>query len=142
MTGPFQDECRNNGWDARFTCPGCYADLDYSAWQGRTDACPSCGRTITCTVESEPVSVCRLADPAGTLSYGDDGIYAVELFDQVDVRMDGCVHAGEITRIHARSGEVRVRYADGYDIARTTGNPRVKSARVPVSAVDLIARDG
>lgn len=79
-----------------------------------------------------------------TLYYGDTpiGDYAVEMYDQVDVRVDGCAHAGEITRIYPRFGEVRVRYADGYDIARTTGNPRVKSARVPVSAVDLIARDG
>lgn len=62
---PFADQCTNNGWDARFTCPGCYADLDHAAWCNRTDACPSCGRTVTCAVESEPVSVCRLADPAG-----------------------------------------------------------------------------
>ena len=61
MSEPFQEECRNNGWGQRFTCPGCYEDLPYDEWAGRTATCPKCGRTVRCQVEQEPVSVCALA---------------------------------------------------------------------------------
>ena len=62
LNEPHQEECQNDGWGARFTCPGCFADLNYDDWRGKTDDCPECGHTITCTVENKPVSVCRLAD--------------------------------------------------------------------------------
>jgi hypothetical protein len=76
------------------------------------------------------------------LHYGDDDdVYAVELHDTVEVRVDGQTHEGEVTRIWPRCREVRVSYADGYDTARTTGRPRRRSVRVPVAAVTLIARD-
>lgn len=57
---PFQNECKNNGYGARFTCPGCYHDLDYDEWCGETGECPNCGLTVRCYVDSEPVSVCEL----------------------------------------------------------------------------------
>lgn len=62
MSEPFAQECKNNGHGVGFTCPGCYHDLPHDDWCGRSGACPGCGRTIECTIEDEPVSVCRLAD--------------------------------------------------------------------------------
>lgn len=62
MTNPFQTVCSNAGDGARFTCPGCYEDLDHEAWNGKSGACPSCGREIECTVEYEPVSIYRLVE--------------------------------------------------------------------------------
>ncbi|WP_119167087.1 hypothetical protein [Algihabitans albus] len=79
------------------------------------------------------------------LWYGDDPAseYVVELFDRVEVRLgDGMVAEGLVKKIHPRRREVSVRYEDHIDAYRTTSNPRRKTVRVPVTAVDLIARDG
>lgn len=65
MSEAFDDSCSNNGPGARFTCPGCYTDLEYSKWVDRTGECPACGREIHCHVESEPVSVCELVEEDG-----------------------------------------------------------------------------
>lgn len=51
------DRCSNPGEGARWTTPCCYADLTERAKQ-----CPECGAPIVCTVEEEPVSVCRIPD--------------------------------------------------------------------------------
>ena len=59
---PFQQEASNAGWGADFTCPGCYEDLPNNDWENKTAPCPKCARVVTCKVEEEPVSVCRLAD--------------------------------------------------------------------------------
>lgn len=76
------------------------------------------------------------------LYYGDDREYAVELYDRVEMRRDGKTFDGVVTKIHNRSHEVTVRFEDHLDVARTTGNPRRKSARAPIGAVDLVGRDG
>lgn len=81
-----------------------------------------------------------------TLYYGDEpggtDAYAVEVFDQVEVRIDGRSYDGEVVKLHPRSHEVTVRYIDHEDIQRSTGEPRrkPKSVRAHVLAVDLIAR--
>lgn len=80
-----------------------------------------------------------------TLYYGDGhelGDYAVELHDRVEIAVLGRLYDGVVTAIHPKSREVTVRYQDHGDVARTTGNPRRKTARVHILAVDLIARDG
>lgn len=73
--------------------------------------------------------------------YYFDGQCAVELYDQVEVKIDGATHEGVITRLHPRSEQVTVRYQDEIDTTRS-GAPRTKSARVPLSRIELIARDG
>jgi hypothetical protein len=50
-------KCSNSGYGARWTTPCCYTDL-----REKADKCPTCGAPIVCTVEEEPVSVCRIAD--------------------------------------------------------------------------------
>lgn len=74
--------------------------------------------------------------------YGDDSVYAVEPFDAVEVRVDGHTFDGQVLKLHPRGREVTVRYRDDLDVTRTTGEPRWKTRRVDVSAVDLIKRDG
>lgn len=75
------------------------------------------------------------------LTYSD-GLYEVEMYDRVDIRLpDGSQVEGEVRNIHPRLGAVTVRYEDHNDTYRTTSNPRRKSARVPVADVDLIGRD-
>ncbi|MCT4654382.1 MAG: hypothetical protein N4A65_01095 [Cohaesibacter sp.] len=59
---PFSDSCSNQGWGMRFTCPGCYADLDYGEWNGQEGECPECHRQIRCYVEEEPFSRCDLVE--------------------------------------------------------------------------------
>lgn len=79
-----------------------------------------------------------------TMYYGEDpfcGDYAVELHDIVEVRIDGVTYDGVVTKLHPRSHEIAVRYADHVN-TRRDGQPRTRSARVHVLAVDLIARDG
>jgi hypothetical protein len=61
ISEPHTDVCSNSGYDARFTTPCCYYDLDVDA-QGEGEAtCPECGRKVICSYEQEPKSVCRLA---------------------------------------------------------------------------------
>ena len=74
-----------------------------------------------------------------TLRYDDT--YAVELYDRVNLDLDDWVHEGQVTRIYPRAGEVQVRYADELDVTRK-GDPRIKSTRVPIEQIALIARDG
>lgn len=81
---------------------------------------------------------------AAAMHYGGphgDLEYAVELFDRVECRLDGRTYAGQVTKLYPRLSQVRVRYEDHFDIARTTGEPRSKSARFHVTAVDLVGRD-
>lgn len=52
---PFQDVASNHGRDDYWTCPGCYYDLGDVGEGNHT--CPECGRTLSCSVEYEPV--CR-----------------------------------------------------------------------------------
>ena len=76
-----------------------------------------------------------------TMFYGDDQEYAVELHDRVELRRDGHTFDGVVVKLHPRSSEVTVRYEDWLDTARTTGNPRTRTARAHLLAVDLIGRD-
>lgn len=56
MSEPFQDECRNP--DAKtFTTPCCYEDSEQEI-----DHCPKCGRKVKCSIEYDPVAVCRLVE--------------------------------------------------------------------------------
>lgn len=55
---PFQDRCKNAGFDNRWTCPGCYADL-IGARAGEA-TCSSCGSRLQLSVDYEPVSVAQL----------------------------------------------------------------------------------
>lgn len=65
----------------------------------------------------------------------------VELFDHVELRLDGHVFEGQITRLMPRAGRVRVGYADFTD-PRRDGEGKWRSAEVAVADVDLIRRDG
>jgi hypothetical protein len=70
-----------------------------------------------------------------------DDTYAVEIYDVVDIEIDRHIHSGIVTRLFPRMGEVQVRYADDLDFTRA-GNPRIKSRRVSVRQISLVARDG
>lgn len=75
--------------------------------------------------------------------YCDDEGYEVELGDSVEfcwVFTGPSNHDGEVIALHPKKREVRIRYRDQDDRARSTGEPRVKSACVPVDCVTLIAR--
>lgn len=78
---------------------------------------------------------------ARALFYGDDGEYQVEQFDKVDLRFESHTFDGEVRELHPRLRKVTVRFEDYRDLARTTSRARFRSVRVPVSDVDLIARD-
>lgn len=75
------------------------------------------------------------------LFYGDDEEYAVELYDRVEVRLDGCTFNGEVTAIRTQLRAAKVRYEDWRDIARTTGNARKQTKLFGIADIDLIARD-
>ena len=72
--------------------------------------------------------------------------YEVELFDRVEVtltpELGGHTCEGIIKKLHPKSRTVTVRYEDHRDYGRTTGEPKMKTARVFLAAVELIARDG
>jgi predicted amidophosphoribosyltransferase len=55
---PFSDRCSNQGFDDRWTCPGCYSDLE-GAVRGEM-TCPHCEARLDLSVDYEPVSVARL----------------------------------------------------------------------------------
>lgn len=74
-----------------------------------------------------------------TMIYEDGS--PVEVFDHVDLRIDGRVVEGQITGLWRGPREVRVVYRDWLNVTRR-GEPRVGVARVPVSAVELVRRDG
>lgn len=65
----------------------------------------------------------------------------IEQFDQVEVTIDGQVYEGFIAMILHRKQQVAVKYSD-YINPRRDGEPKQAHIRVPVSQVDLIARDG
>lgn len=79
----------------------------------------------------------------GLLYIDDTGapLDPVELFDHVELRRDGQVFEGQVTRLLPKVGRVRVGYADFTD-RRRDGEARWRSAEVPVADVDLIRRDG
>lgn len=73
---------------------------------------------------------------------GDVSGDAVDLFDHIEVRVGGTPFRGQVKKLHPSSREVTVQYEDHHDVARSTGEPRRKTARVSVLAVDLVRRDG
>lgn len=75
------------------------------------------------------------------LFYSDDEGYQVEMFDHVELQVDGYTFDGEVRKIHARSREVTVRFEDHTDLYRTSLNGRRRSLRVPLADVTLIGRD-
>lgn len=70
-----------------------------------------------------------------------DGTYEVEQFDHVELRLNGFVFEGQVTKVHPRIGQVTVRY-DDYEDPQRDGTPRQRGVRVPVADVDLVRRDG
>lgn len=73
--------------------------------------------------------------------YEDGTDYEVELHDHVEATIDGRLFDGQVTAIY-RTGMVRVRYLDHDDIAKRTGEPKKKTARVSYRALSLERRDG
>lgn len=78
---------------------------------------------------------------AAVLFYASDREYAVELGDRVELPLTDGTFAGVVTKLHPRALEVTVRYEDHHDTYRTTSNPRQKTVRLPIEAVDLVGRD-
>jgi len=70
-----------------------------------------------------------------------DETYAIEIYDAVDVEIDGHAYEGIVTRLFPRIGRVQVRYRDHVDATRS-GEPRSKSASVSVHDIALLGRDG
>lgn len=67
---PFSWECRNDHFDARWTCPGCYTDLNET---GPADvACPCCNRRLRLSVEYFPRCVARVVEGCGDDEEDDD----------------------------------------------------------------------
>ena len=68
----------------------------------------------------------------------------VEIGDEVDCEIitdHGAMdYRGEVTAISPRNAQVRVLYTDPMDFVRSTGEPRVKSTRLPIANVTLLAR--
>lgn len=60
MSSPFAQRCSNAGFDDRWTCPGCYTD--FPVMRAGTAICGTCGRTVECRLEYEPVCVAVLVD--------------------------------------------------------------------------------
>lgn len=58
---PIATECSNAGYDDRWTCPGCYEDID-GASSGSTYVCRKCGNSVACTLEYQPVCHSRITD--------------------------------------------------------------------------------
>lgn len=74
------------------------------------------------------------------LFYSGDPEWPVEEFDLVALQFEGSTFDGEIRKIHLKAGEVTVRFEDWRHPHRTTQNYPKKSARVPLSAVELTRR--
>ena len=77
------------------------------------------------------------------VTYGGDdyAVYEVEPFDHVEIRLNGRLFDGQVTKVHARLRAVTVRFED-YTDPRRDGTLRRRSVRVPVGAATLIRRDG
>jgi len=79
------------------------------------------------------------------LAYSDEDTFGtpnpVQLFDHVELRLDGSVFEGQITKLFPATGRVRVGYADFIN-TRRDGEGVWRSAEVPVAHIDLIRRDG
>lgn len=83
------------------------------------------------------------------LYYSEDEAYDVQVDDIVmaDIdqkprsirysEFDGCAE-GTITKVHAKLSEATVRYAHAF--YRTTGKPKFKSIRLPISRITFVER--
>jgi hypothetical protein len=60
MSERFDDETSNPGWDNKWTCPGCYADL-LNADHG-VKTCPCCHRKLILEVRQQPVCVATICE--------------------------------------------------------------------------------
>lgn len=72
--------------------------------------------------------------------YENDPLWPVELFDHVEVEIDGHTFEGQVRAIY-RDG-VTVRYENHQIVHRTTGTSPTCNRRVPMTAVTLVRRDG
>lgn len=57
---PFANRCSNAGHYDRWTCPGCYHDLDVK--EPGQIKCPECERTLTLSLDYEPVCTAKIVD--------------------------------------------------------------------------------
>ena len=57
---PFAQECSNPGFDDRWTCPGCYDDLEIK--EPGNIICKKCGSSVDCKLEYQPVCKSELAE--------------------------------------------------------------------------------
>lgn len=57
---PIAKSCRNDDRNDYWTCPGCYQDMG-NAGVGPHD-CPSCGRTILCSLKYIPACVSDIVE--------------------------------------------------------------------------------
>lgn len=73
--------------------------------------------------------------------YPDGPEYEIDLFDWVDVTLDGQVFDGQVTRLWPRLKMVTVVYIDHINTTKL-GHTSHKSKRVPIAAVTLNRRDG
>lgn len=67
--------------------------------------------------------------------------FKVELFDFVELQIDGDKFNGIVKAIHPKSGEVSVTYANWRN-PQKQGAARRTSARVPLTSIELQRRDG
>jgi hypothetical protein len=76
---------------------------------------------------------------ADELRYCDD--YAVDLFDHVLFDFAGYEHDGQVTKLHARTGEVTIKFEKADWLCRR-GERRKTSVRMPVHQIAFERRDG
>mgnify|MGYP001060213772 CR=1 FL=1 len=57
---PYDTRCTNPGLEDRFTCPGCYED--HFGDPEEITRCEKCKRKLRCSIETQPVAVCELAE--------------------------------------------------------------------------------
>ncbi len=66
MIGTAGDQCANDHFSDRFTCPNCYTDHEGLGLRAGRDPkfinC-GCGARLRCEVEQIDSSVCQIADP-------------------------------------------------------------------------------
>jgi len=76
------------------------------------------------------------------LYYDDGQEYEVELYDHVEVRLDGdFVKEGVVTFIKSAKRALLVRYSDPLEINKRTTEPLRRTGIFPLAQCDLIARD-
>ena len=71
----------------------------------------------------------------------NDG-YEVEVFDHVEIKVDGMIAEGQVVKLHPKDRQLSVRYEDHLNAYRTTGNPRVRTIKMPLAEVVFAGRDG